>query len=95
MSVPAWDDDNSILHGRRRALVGSRAVKPDRFAVLLVDRPEQTAALKHALAGRPVELETANDPAVGLFLLGRTCPDVAVVGPTNGSQPNLGQTPVC
>ena len=85
MSVPAWEDDNSILHARRRALVGARAVKPDRLAVLLVDRPEQTAALKHALAGQPVELETTSDPAVGLFLLGRTCPDVAVVGPTSAS----------
>jgi DNA-binding response OmpR family regulator len=83
VSVTAWEDDNSILHARRRALVAARAVKPDRLAVLLVDRPEQTTALKHALAGQTVELETANDPAVGLFLLGRTCPDVAVVGPTN------------
>ena len=62
MSVTAWEDDNSILHARRRALVGARGVKPDRLAVLLVDRPEQTAALKHALAGQPVELEIDQRP---------------------------------
>lgn len=84
MSVTAWEDDNSLFHARRRALVAGRGVKPDRLAVLVVDRPEPMTALKHALAGQPLELETADDPAVALYLLGRTCPDVVVIGPTNG-----------
>ena len=85
MSVTAWEDDNSVFHARRRALVAGRGVKPDRLAVLVVDRADQAMVLKHALAGQPVELQTATDPAAGLFLLGRTCPDVVVVGPTDGS----------
>ena len=84
MSVTAWEDDNSLFHARRRALVAGRGVKPDRLAVLLVDRPGEATALKHALAGQPIELEIAGDPAAGLFLLGRTCPDIVVVGPTAG-----------
>lgn len=85
MSVAAWEDDNSLFHARRRALLADRRVKPDRLAVLVVDRAEQAAELRLALAGQPVELETATDPAVALFLLGRTCPDVVVVGPTDAN----------
>jgi DNA-binding response OmpR family regulator len=85
VSVAAWEDDNSLFHARRRALVAGRAIKPDRLAVLVVDGGDQAKALKDALAGQPVELEFATDPAVGLFLLGRTCPDVVVVGPTSAS----------
>jgi DNA-binding response OmpR family regulator len=85
VSVAAWEDDNSLFHARRRALVAGRAIKPDRLAVLVVGGAEQAKALKDALAGQPVELEFATDPAVGLFLLGRTCPDVVVVGPTDAN----------
>ena len=84
MSVSAWENDNSLFHARRRALLADRGVKPDRLAVLVVDRADPATALKIALAGQPVELEIASDPATGLFLLGRTCPDIVVVGPTDG-----------
>ena len=83
MSAAAWEDDNSVFHARRRALVAGREIKPDRLAVLVIDGGDQAKALKDALAGQPVELEFAKDPAAGLFLLGRTCPDVVVVGPTD------------
>jgi DNA-binding response OmpR family regulator len=85
VSVSAWEDDNSLFHARRRAVLANRGVKPDRLAVLVVDRADAASALKNALAGQPVELATADDPAVGLYLLGRTCPDVVVVGPTDGN----------
>jgi DNA-binding response OmpR family regulator len=85
VSVTAWENDNSQFHARRRAcLAAARAAGPDRAAVLVIDTPQFAAELRHALIGQPVEIAATEDPATGLLLVGRTCPDVVLLGPVHG-----------
>ncbi|GAA1194824.1 winged helix-turn-helix transcriptional regulator [Pseudonocardia alaniniphila] len=84
MSVTAWENDNSQFHARRRACLAGRAAMPDRAAVLLIDTPAFAIELRRALVGQPVEIAATHDPATGLLLVGRTCPDVVLLGPTQG-----------
>lgn len=84
VSVTNWENDNSQFHARRRACLAGRAAAPDRAAVLLIDTPEFAAELRHALVGQPVEIAATDDPATGLLLVGRTCPDVVLLGPVQG-----------
>jgi DNA-binding response OmpR family regulator len=84
VSVTAWENDNSQIHARRRACLAGRAAAPDRAAVLLIDTPAFAAQLRHALVGQPIEIATTEDPATGLLLVGRTCPDVVLLGPVQG-----------
>lgn len=87
MSVDAWESANSQFHARRRACLAGRASLPDRLAVLLVDSPQDTAKLTTALAGQPFEVSAVADPAEALLRIGRTCPDVVLVGPRDGVIP--------
>ena len=57
---------------------------PDRAAVVLIDTPAFATELRHALVGQPVEIAATDDPATGLLLVGRTCPDVVLLGPVQG-----------
>ncbi|TQM09909.1 winged helix-turn-helix transcriptional regulator [Pseudonocardia kunmingensis] len=84
MSVTAWENDNSQFHARRRACLTGRASASDRAAVLVIDTGEFAAQLRDALVGQPVEIAATDDPATGLLLVGRTCPDVVLLGPVRG-----------
>ncbi|WP_214365838.1 winged-helix domain-containing protein [Pseudonocardia sp. H11422] len=84
MSVTAWESDNSQSHARRRACLAAGAAQPARVAVLVVDTEDIARDLGRALAGQPVELERASDPAHGLLLVGRLCPDAVLLGPGAG-----------
>lgn len=80
MTVEAWRSDNSQFHTRRRACLAGRGPVPERLAVLVIDQPDQVAHLRAALAGQPVEIAAVDDTAHGLLAIGRTCPDVVVLG---------------
>lgn len=84
--LPAWEsDNNSLFHIRRRICLASRDHMVDRLAVLLVDHDTDIVhELITALAGQPVEVRVCPDPAEALLILGRTCPDVVVLGPAAG-----------
>lgn len=84
MSVTAWESDNSQFHARRRACLAGRAIVPDRVAVLVIDSTEHADRLVTDLSGQPMEIFATADPAEGLVLIGRTCPDVVLLGPVKG-----------
>lgn len=63
---------------------------PDRVAVLMIDTAETAYTVRTALAGQPVEIESTDDPATGLLLVGRTCPDIVLLGPVSGPVDGLG-----
>ncbi|MCS7484590.1 winged helix-turn-helix domain-containing protein [Umezawaea endophytica] len=81
----AWESDNSQFHVRRLACVSAGSRLQARLAVLLVDDDTDVVHdLVDALAGQPVELRVCSDPAEALLVLGRTCPDVVLLGPAVG-----------
>lgn len=78
-----WESDNTQFHARRRACRSGRAGGGDRLAVLLVEHDTDVAQqLIDAVIGQPVELRHCADPAAALLLVGATCPDVVLLGPT-------------
>lgn len=78
-----WDADNTQFRARRRACTDGRDRLQDRLAVLLVEHDTDIAQqVVQALAGQPVEVHVCDDPATALLEVGRTCPDVVVLGPT-------------
>lgn len=81
MTLEAWQSDNSEVHTRRRACLAGRGRSPDTLAVLLVDTSDEVARLRAAMAGQRVEIDAVSDPAHALLVVGRTCPDVVIVGP--------------
>jgi DNA-binding response OmpR family regulator len=84
-SKPGWESDNSQFHLRTRACMGARGGAQDRLAVLLVEHDEGVAReFGAALVGQPVEVRRCADPAEALLIVGRTCPDVVVLGPATG-----------
>ncbi|MGQ0841516.1 response regulator transcription factor [Actinokineospora sp.] len=83
--VRPWESDNSQFHARRRACLAANGRLPDRLAVLVVDHEADIVhELVAAWAGQPVEVRVCADPAEALLVLGRTCPDVVVLGPAVG-----------
>lgn len=79
-----WESDNTQFHTRRRACTAARTRSQDRLAVLLVEHDTDVAQqLIEAFVGQPVEVLRCADPAVALLQLGRTCPDVVVLGPAS------------
>ncbi|MBW0105864.1 response regulator transcription factor [Pseudonocardia sp. KRD291] len=86
MSVTAWETDNhSQFHIRRRACLAGCGAARGQLAVLLVTGPADAQVLARALAGQLLELEHVADPAEALLAIGRTCPDVVILGPNDGS----------
>ncbi|WP_116113420.1 winged helix-turn-helix transcriptional regulator [Amycolatopsis ruanii] len=85
MLTQGWESDNSQFHARRRACLSAGGRRAGRLAVLLVERDtDLVRRLLDALAGQPVEVKACADPAEALLQVGRTCPDVVVVGPGGG-----------
>jgi DNA-binding response OmpR family regulator len=80
----AWDSGSSPFHARRRACLTRDGQPRDRLAVLVVDHDDVAQELAKSLSGQPVELRTCHDPAEALLVLGRTCPDVVLLGPATG-----------
>jgi DNA-binding response OmpR family regulator len=75
-----WQSDN--VDARRRACLAGRTRVEDRMAVLLVEHDTDVAhQLIESFAGQPVELLHCPDAATGLLYIGRSCPDVVVIGP--------------
>lgn len=61
---------------------GSRA---DRLVLLVVeDQPDVVRGLADIVAGQPITLATCDDAAGALLALGRTNPDVVLLGPVHG-----------
>ncbi|MGH3757550.1 response regulator transcription factor [Actinophytocola sp.] len=80
-----WESDNTQFHTRHRACVSASTRVPDRLAVLLVEHDSDIAReLTDAFVGQPVEVRQCTDPAVALLQVGRTCPDVVLLGPASG-----------
>jgi len=50
----------------------------------MIDTAECAGIVRSALTGQPVEIESTDDPATGLILVGRICPDIVLVGPVSG-----------
>jgi DNA-binding response OmpR family regulator len=83
--VPAWESDNSQFHIRRRACLAAGGRVQNRVAVLLVDHDSDVVSeFTTAVAGQPLEIRTCADPAEALLVVGRTCPDVVMLGPSSG-----------
>ncbi len=83
--VHGWESDNSQFHLRRRACTAACRDLPDRLAVLLVEQdPKVVQQLSEILVGQPVEIRSCADPATALLEVGRTCPDVVLLGPATG-----------
>ncbi|MFC6091550.1 response regulator transcription factor [Saccharothrix lopnurensis] len=82
--VAAWESDNSRFHSRGRACRTTGRKLPDRLALLVVDGGPEADELARSMAGQPVELRTCPDPAEALLVVGRTCPDVVLLGPAAG-----------
>jgi DNA-binding response OmpR family regulator len=76
--------DTSGIEARRRVCAPMRAASTDRVAVLVIDHEEVVDGLVEDFSGQPLELHAAYDPADALLLIGRTCPDVVVLGPVTG-----------
>ncbi|APE36645.1 hypothetical protein BOX37_25025 [Nocardia mangyaensis] len=75
----------SAFHQRRRACLAAARSTPDRLAVLLVeDASREADDFADAMSGQPVELHRHTDAAKALFVAGRSCPDVIVLGPVSG-----------
>ncbi|MQA06940.1 MAG: response regulator [Pseudonocardiaceae bacterium] len=80
-----WESDGSQFDIRRRACLAATSEMRDRLAALVVDQDTDVIReLIDALAGQPVEMRGCTDPAEALLVVGRTCPDVVVLGPTHG-----------
>ncbi|MBC7302082.1 MULTISPECIES: response regulator transcription factor [Nocardia] len=78
----AWESGYSQFQARRRACVTGTI--RDRMTLLVVDDTDTARTLSAELAGQPVELRVCSDPAHALLVLGRTCPDAVLLGPTTG-----------
>lgn len=90
MVVTAWETNNhSQFHTRRRACLAGCGQGQGPAAVLLVAAQDDADTLTEALAGQLLELELVHDPAEALLAVGRTCPDVVVLGPTHGRLDSL------
>lgn len=50
----------------------------------MIDTAECAESVRSALVGQPVEIESTDDPATGLILVGRICPDIVLLGPVSG-----------
>ena len=50
----------------------------------MIDTPECAGIVRSSLTGQPVEIESTDNPATGLLLVGRICPDIVLVGPVSG-----------
>jgi DNA-binding response OmpR family regulator len=50
----------------------------------MIDTPECAGIVRSALTGQPVEIESTDNPATGLILVGRVCPDIVLLGPVSG-----------
>ncbi|NKX86650.1 response regulator transcription factor [Nocardia coubleae] len=78
----AWESGYSQFQARRRAcLTGTTR---EQMTVLVVDETQTARTLQADLAGQPIELRVCSDPAHALLVLGRTCPDAVLLGPTSG-----------
>ncbi|PWK89520.1 winged helix family two component transcriptional regulator [Lentzea atacamensis] len=84
-ALGAWESDSSQFHTRRRACLANKGRVQNRLAVLVVDHDADVVhQLLDGFTGQPVEPRVCPDPAEALLLLGRTCPDVVLLGPAVG-----------
>lgn len=80
-----WGFDRSQSHVRRQACLARDPSARDRLVVLAVEQePAVVSAVADALRGQPIELRICDDAASALLILGRTCPDVVLLGPNGG-----------
>lgn len=85
MTLGGLRSDHPQTNGQSHPQLAGRPRVAGRLTVVVVESDQDVLdQLTDAVAGQPIELTVCADPAEALLVVGRTDPDVVVLGPATG-----------